>query len=71
MDWQNWQEITALSIVAATVAVFVWLKFRQKKFNFQRDTHCGCSSVSQTAPKNSIIFHARKGERGQVIMKMK
>lgn len=67
----DWQEIAALSIVAATAVVFAFQKFRRKKFSFQRDTHCGCSSSSQAAPGSSIIFHARKGERGQIIMKMK
>ena len=67
----DWQEISALSIVAATAAVFLIKKFQKKKFSFQRDTHCGCSSPSQSAPGQSIVFHARKGERGQIIMKMK
>lgn len=65
------QESVALSIVAATAAVFIVKKFQPKKFSFQRVTHCGCSSPSRSAPGQSIIFHARKGERGQVIMKMK
>jgi hypothetical protein len=67
----DWQEILALSIVAVTAAIFLRNKFRPKKFSFQRDTHCGCSSPSQSAPGHSIVFHARKGERGQIIMKMK
>jgi hypothetical protein len=67
----DWQEIIALSIVVATAAIFLGNRFRRKKFNFQRDTHCGCSNPGQSAPGSSIIFHARKGERGQIIMKMK
>jgi hypothetical protein len=67
----DWQEIIALSIVAVTAAIFLAQRFHRKKFNFQRDTHCGCASPSQSTPGSSIIFHARKGERGQVIMKMK
>jgi hypothetical protein len=67
----DWQEISALSVVAVTAAIFLCNKFRKKKFNFQRDTHCGCSNPSQSAPGSSIIFHARKGERGHVTMKMK
>jgi len=67
----DWQEITALSIVAATAVVFAAKKFRRKKFSFQRDTHCGCSSGGGAVPGSSIVFHARKGERGQIIMKMK
>jgi len=67
----DWQDITALSIVAGTAALFVRHKLRRKKFDFQRDTHCGCSSPGGSSSKSSIIFHARKGERGQIIMKMK
>ena len=67
----DWQEITALSIVAATAAIFIAKKFRRKKFSFQRDTHCGCSSGTSARSRGSIIFHARKGERGEIIMKMK
>jgi hypothetical protein len=67
----DWQEFIALSIVAATALVFVFNKFRRKKFSFQRDTHCGCSGAGNSASKGSIIFHARKGERGEIIMKMK
>ncbi len=67
----DWQDFTALSIVAATVVLFAWNKFRRKKFDFKRDTHCGCASPEGSSPRSSIIFHARKGERGQIIMKMK
>jgi hypothetical protein len=67
----DWQEFAVFSIVAATALIFLANKFRKKKFNFQRDTHCGCSSPSQTGPKQSIIFHARKGERPQITVKMK
>ena len=67
----DWQEIIALSIVAATATVFLVQKFRRKKFSFQRDTHCGCSTVGPSASRASIIFHARKGERGEIIMKMR
>ncbi|MEP6662405.1 MAG: hypothetical protein ABJC04_01965 [Verrucomicrobiota bacterium] len=65
----NWQEIIVFSIVAGTAAAFLLPKFRRKKFDFKRDTHCGCST-SHT-PGQSIIFHARKGARGEIIMKMK
>jgi len=67
----DWQEIIALSIVAVTAAIFLVKRFRRRKFSFKHDTHCGCSSPSQSTPGSSIVFHARKGERGQVIMKMK
>jgi len=67
----DWQEATALLIVAATAAVFAWRKLRPRKFSFQRDTHCGCSSSVADHPPPSIVFHARKGERPQVTIRTK
>ena len=66
----DWQQIIALAIVAITAAVLVWSRTRRRKFSLQRDTHCGCST-NTSAPKSSIIFHARKGEQSTVTMKMK
>jgi hypothetical protein len=65
----DWQQVVALMIVAATAAIFLWNKIRPRKFDFARDTHCGCSS-QQSGPKTSITFHARKGKRSQIVVKM-
>jgi len=65
----DWQQITALAIVVVTAAILVWSRARRKKFSFQRDTHCGCSGSGGS--KSSIIFHARKGEQPQTIVKMR
>ena len=67
----DWQEATALLIVAATAAVFAWRKLRPRKFSFQRDTHCGCSTSVADQPPPSIIFHARKGERPEITIRTK
>jgi hypothetical protein len=67
----DWQQIAALGVVGATAAMFLRAKLRPRKFSFQRDTHCGCASPGQSAPKSSIVFHARKGERSRVVLKMK
>jgi hypothetical protein len=63
----DWQRIASLGIVAVTAGAFIRAKLRTRKFSFERDTHCGCSSPSGT--KNSIVFHARKGQRPQIIVK--
>ena len=65
------QEIAALAIVAMTAAAFAWSRFRPRKFSFARDTHCGCASPALTTPRHSIVFHARKGGRPSVLVKMK
>ena len=67
----NWQTITSLVIVALAAAGLLWGRFRRRKFDFHRDTHCGCASPSESTTHESIIFHARKGERPQVIIKKK
>jgi hypothetical protein len=67
----DWQQVIALGIVAATAGIFIWRKLRRRSFSFTRDTHCGCSGGGSVAEKNSIVFHARKGGRSEVIVKMK
>jgi len=64
----DWQAMTASAVVAATAAIFIHSWLRPRKFSFKRDTHCGCASA---APGNSVVFRARKGQRSEVIMKMK
>jgi hypothetical protein len=67
----EWQTVTALVIVALATTALLWGKFRRRKFDFHRDTGCGCSSPSDSKHHESIIFHARKGERPKVIVKNK
>jgi hypothetical protein len=67
----DWQAMGSLLIVAATAGLLLWSKFRRRKFSFQRDTHCGCSAIPSSAPQSSIVFRARKGERPEVLVKMK
>jgi hypothetical protein len=67
----DWQQIIALLIVIVAAALLVWSRVRRRKFQFGRDTHCGCSSPAQVAPQSSIVFHARKGEATRIYMKMK
>jgi hypothetical protein len=67
----DWQETTALAIVVVAASAFAWARFRPRRFSFQRDTHCGCSSPASSHQPPSIMLHARKGERPEVIVKMK
>ena len=66
----DWQELAALTIVVLTAATFLWSRFRRRRFSFERHTGCGCSA-GHSASGQSITFHARKGERPQVLVKMK
>jgi hypothetical protein len=67
----NWQQIISLAIVALAAGLLLWGRFRPRKFSFQRDTHCGCSAAGGPSRKGSIVFHARKGERREVVVRMK
>jgi len=65
----DWQQAVALSIVAVTAGFFLRARFKPRKFSFERDTHCGCAG--QSATQGSIVFHARKGQRPQIVVKPK
>ena len=67
----NWQTVVSLVIVTLAVAGLLWGWLRRRKFSFARDTHCGCSAAQHSPNTSSIIFHARKGERPQIIVKSK
>jgi hypothetical protein len=65
----DWQTMAAFSVVAVTAGLFLRAKLRPRKFSFERDTHCGCSSAHAAGGKTSIVFSARKGERAKIILK--
>jgi len=68
MDWQQW---ASLGIVAAAAGLLGWGRFRRRKFSFARDTHCGCTAAHPQNQQSSITFRARRGERPEVLMKMR
>jgi hypothetical protein len=65
----NWQTVVSLIIVALAVVGLFWGRARRRKFSFARETHCGCSPHPAGTNPGSIIFHARKGERPQILVK--
>jgi hypothetical protein len=67
----DWQQVVSLTIVSAAAVLLLRARFRPRKFSFQRATHCGGCSHSNSVPQHSIIFRARKGERPQVVIKPK
>ncbi len=67
----DWQQAAALCIVTVTAALFLRSRFQRRKFSFERDTHCGCSGSHSSGSKNSIVFRRRKGERPEILVKMK
>jgi hypothetical protein len=67
----DWQQIVSLLIVATAAALMIRSRLQRRRFQFGRDTHCGCGSPSATRQPSSILFQARKGEPTRIIMKMK
>jgi hypothetical protein len=67
----DWQQLVSLLIVAFAAVLLLGRKFGRPRFSFQRDTHCGCAAVPQSAPQSSIVFRARKGQRPEVHVKMR
>ena len=67
----DWQQTVSLVIVGSAAALLVGSKFRRRKFSFERDTHCGCAGVGESSPQSSIVFRARKGQRPEVLVKMR
>jgi hypothetical protein len=67
----DWQQLISLVIVAGAAAALLRTGFHRRKISFERNTHCGCSAAGSAAEQGSIVFHARKGGRPQVLVKMK
>ena len=67
----DWQQLVSLGIVASAVVLLVRSRFGRRKFSFERDTHCGCAAVQESSPPGSIIFHARKGARPEIVVRMR
>lgn len=66
----DWQQVLSLVIVAGAAGGLLWAKLRRRPA-LHRDHPCGCGAASQPVNRSSIVFRARKGERAQVIVKMK
>jgi hypothetical protein len=67
----EWQQLVSLIIVAAAALLLVVGWWRRRKFSFQKDTHCGCAVLPSSGQTGSIVFHARKGQRPEVLVKMR
>jgi hypothetical protein len=67
----DWQQVTSLLIVAGAATLLAWGRLRRHKFNLARDMHCGCAGGGSGGTQGSIVYHARKGERAQVIVKLR
>jgi hypothetical protein len=68
----DWQQLVSLFIVAVAGILLAHSKFRRRRFSFERSTPCGCAGAGRRQPSaGSIIFHARKGRRPEVLVRIK
>ena len=67
----DWQQLVSWVVVASAAVLLLGSKFRRRKFSLVRDTHCGCAARAGALPQGSIVFRACKGERAQVLVKMR
>jgi hypothetical protein len=65
----DWQQLTSLLIVAAAAWLLVRSKIRRGRFRAGQSAPCGCG-IPQTAPRQTMVFRARKGSRPEVVIRM-
>ena len=65
----DWQQLAALAIVGIAAFLLIRSHLRPRAHCLSKAGPCGCSATGP-APKGSITFRARKGERPQVIVKL-
>ena len=65
----DWQQLAALAIVGVAAFLLIRSRLRPRGNCLSKDNPCGCSATGP-APKGSITYRARKGERPQVIVKI-
>ena len=70
VGFMDWQQIVSLLVVAATAGVFIWARWRRPQQPWKARGACGCNRNALPRPKESIRFHARKGETARVIVKL-
>ena len=66
----EWQQLAALAIVGIAAFLLIRSRLRPRGDCLSKSGPCGCSAGIGPAPKGSIIFHARKGRRPEIIVKM-
>jgi hypothetical protein len=64
----DWQQITALGIVVGTAGMFLWARWRRRQPG-KLPCYSGCGCSSSSAPRETVTYRARKGQRPEIIVK--
>ena len=67
----DWQTIAALLVVGLTAAILIANKFRGRPAGSACGGGCGCTAKIAEMPRETVVYHTRKGERPEIIVKMK
>jgi hypothetical protein len=67
----DWQEMTSLLVVGSTAGWMFWKKWGPRKLRFDPIGACHCGLARTAARRPSVVYHARRGERPQVVVRLK
>jgi hypothetical protein len=67
----DWQEMVSLFIVGGTAGFMLWRHWHSRPLRHHKVFACGCGWSAEGARGQSVVFHARKGERPQVLVRLK
>jgi hypothetical protein len=66
----DWQQLASLAIVGVAAALMLRSRFHRPRLQLARTSACpGCAAGSGLSRPPSVVFHTRKGERPQIIIK--
>jgi ABC-type nickel/cobalt efflux system permease component RcnA len=61
----DWQQVSALAVVAVTAIWMAWHVLRPTRPGFTKRRGCGCAGAAGP-PRETLVFHARKGHPPEV-----
>jgi hypothetical protein len=67
----DWQQLTALAIVALTAGVMAWSWRRRRAPGGRRLGACPGCGTGDARPRETVVFHARKGERPEIRVRLR
>ena len=69
LEGVDWQQITALGIVALTGVLMLWHRFRSRRSGGGKPASCSGCAHSHAGPQPTVVYRARKGERPEITIR--